>query len=183
MTAKSVACILTNADNSLGHEAFVDGILTLFLSVPITQPVTTSEVGRQYRPKPTVAEFEYRVLELLEQFALSDASVYKEWIDTKLFDAWPAGPELGTNAATLTEGDISPTGYHLMSEKVSPAECVTKAHNFLYRFVEELVLHGRVVQIPLPVGCPCGHFTASLIPRLMDHFVTTSCTSSIPTKH
>jgi hypothetical protein len=36
MTAKSVACILINADKSLGHEAFVDSILTLFLSVPIT---------------------------------------------------------------------------------------------------------------------------------------------------
>jgi hypothetical protein len=155
MLAKSVASILTNAnavtnaDQTPRYESFVNSILSKF-----------------YIVRPRVEQFEDRVLRLLRCSALGmPGRNQRKRIDVKLFDAWPAGAELSPDAQTLREGEVlSSTGYHLMSETVTPDECVRKTHEFLFRFVEELVEHGRVVEIPILVSCPCGHFTTSLIP-------------------
>jgi hypothetical protein len=170
MLAKSVACILTtaNAITNADHET------------PRYRPFVRSILSKFYIVEPRVEEFEDRVLRLLRCFALGmPGRNPRDRIYIKSFDEWPAGAELSPDARTLMGGILSSTGYHLMSETVTPDECVTMAHEFLYRFVHELVEHGRVVEIPILVSCPCGQFTASLIPRLMDHFVTTSCTSPL----
>jgi len=86
-----------------------------------------------------------------------DVLEYKSRIDIKLFDKWPACAELGPDAATLMGGAVPSTGYHLMSETVSPDECLTAAHEFLYRFVhEQKVRHVKTVSLKNKKTTPAG---------------------------